>query len=435
MRIFILFTLFFSLFYSPSYSQWLDGGRQQVNVLDGNGSLIVSEDVMYLWNGQNHFQTSNNNGLTWNDPSDSIGGANPHVRKMSASNGRVYAGLNFGTGNGVPIYSTDKGITWIADTLGAPGHALGWAGMPVVSDIYTWGHWLYVKWDQPRPYSIKSFGETFKFDSLMNEGINHPTSVISKGDTLFLAGNKIYFTTDGGATWIFPKNNGYTGISGKLFVEGIRLYMIAYKAFAQPCTLFYSDDNAENWTEVDISSLAKNKDLAGNYFYPSDYFIKGKNIWFAAGSVKFNTKPNIYKSTDFGVTWTNDTLGLETSFVNGVNCFAYTNDGYLWVSPSYHNIFKQKISDPSGVTQVTEPRHEIDISPNPCQEQVSVCLPIGVYDAFEVHDILGTIIIQGINISHLTSLQINMEKVTSGSYLIRFRSKSGKVSTSVIVKE
>ena len=121
-----------AIFSNSTNSQWLDGGRAQSLDLNGNGAIYFYNGDLYLWNEQNHFQISSDNGLTWNDPKDSIGGANPHVRKMTAASGRIYAGLNFGTGNGAPIYSVDKGVNWLVDTLGAPGHALGWNGMPVV---------------------------------------------------------------------------------------------------------------------------------------------------------------------------------------------------------------------------------------------------------------------------------------------------------------
>lgn len=371
----IIFALFISISFIPLSSQWLDGGRKQSSDTKGNGGLLVHQGVMYLWNEQNHFQISMDNGKSWNDPKDSIGGANPHVKKITAASGRVYGGLNFGTGNGVPIYSTDKGVTWIADTLGAPGHALGWAGMPVVSDIYAWGHWLYVKWDQPVPHSIKAFDGKYVIDTVMNNGANQPYSVIAKGDTLFAAGSKVYYTTNGGATWIFPKNTGYSGYGGKLLVDGSRLYMFAYRAFLKPCYLYYSDDNAENWTEIDITSLTSRKVLNGDLYSPLAVFIKGNRIEFATNQEKYNSAPNIWKSDDLGKTWSNDTLGLPTTFVSGVVNFAYTSDGMLWCVRNSENIYKQKIDNGSGNSAVESDKIiQATVAPNPSREYFCIQL-------------------------------------------------------------
>lgn len=435
MKNLILFVLVSILSVSSSLAQWTEGGRAQDQALKGNGGILVHNGTMYLWNEQNHFQMSTDNGATWTDPQDSIGGANPHVKKIVAAQNRLYAGLNFGTGNGVPIYSEDKGITWTADTLGAPGHALGWAGMPVVSDIYAWGHWLYVKWDQPIPYSIKSFDSPYVFDTVMNKGVNQPSSVIAKGDTLFAAGSKIYYTVDGGATWVFPKNNGYSGYNGKLFVEGSRLYMIAYSAFQKPAYLYYSDDNAENWTQVDITSLTTKKDIAGNLLFPSAYFVKGQNIWFAAGFDHFNSQPNIFKSNDFGKTWASDTAGLPTSYVNAATGFAYTEDGYLWVVPSYNNIYKQKISNASGVEVEVSENGQFRIIPNPCSTNFSVSVPDRNVESYELRDVLGRVVSFGSGLYGLNTYEINVNGISSGVYQLLLKNKAGYLSSISVVVE
>lgn len=368
-----LWVLLIASFSSPLFAQWVDGGRKQAQSVSGNGALIVYQNVMYFWNGQNHFQTSSDNGATWKDPTDNIGGANPQVTKMSGANGRVYAGLNFGTGNGMPIYSEDKGVTWNVDTIGAPGHALGWSGLPVVSDIYAWGHWLYVKWDRPVAYSIKTIGGPYVFDPTINQGINNPYSVIAKGDTLFLAGSKVYYTTDGGKTWVFPKNNGYSGYGGKLQVDGKRLYMFAYKAFLQPCYLYYSDDNAENWTTIDITSLTSKKVLNGDLYFPTAFYIKGNRIEFAAGQDKFSTPPNIWKSNDLGKTWSTDTGGIPSTFVSGVVNFTYTPDGYLWCVPNLENIYKQKLDNGTvSVALLPDVSEKLHVFPNPSNESFTI---------------------------------------------------------------
>jgi hypothetical protein len=370
---FSLCLFFIGALASPALAQWVDGGRKQAQSLNGNGGMTIYQNVMYFWNEQNHFQTSSDNGATWNDPSDNIQGANPHVTKISGANGRVYAGLNFGTGNGIPIYSEDKGVTWKIDTIGAPGHALGWSGLPVVSDIYAWGKWLYVKWDRPVAYSIKTVGSPYVFDATMNQGANNPYSVVAKGDTLFLAGSKVYYTTDGGKKWVFPKNNGYSGYGGKLQVDGKRLYMFAYKAFLQPCYLYYSDDNAENWTTIDITSLTSKKVMNGDLYFPNAFFIKGNHIEFATGQEKFTTPPNIWKSDDLGKTWVADNSGIPATFVSGVVNFTYTPNGYLWCVPSYENIYKRKLDN--GTTNVTSLSFDfgkIDILPNPSSESFTL---------------------------------------------------------------
>ena len=215
---------------------------------------------MFFFNADNFFQKSTDNGATWIELADGSlppkgPGLNKQVTHLSAAGGRLYCGMNFGDGTGMPYYSTDGGDNWSPDTLGAPGTA---GSYHVVSDIYAWGHWVYVKWDMPHPYYIKSFDGSFALNPKMDTGAYNARSVVAKGDTLFVCSSKLYYSVDGGATWITPANNGYTQ-AGTILADGNRLYVFAgYK-----CTLIYSDDNGENWTPIDITSISNRTTFNG----------------------------------------------------------------------------------------------------------------------------------------------------------------------------
>ncbi|HEY6171975.1 MAG TPA: T9SS type A sorting domain-containing protein, partial [Candidatus Kapabacteria bacterium] len=275
-------------------------------------------------------------------------GVTKHIKVLSGANGRIYGGMNFGDGTGMPYYSSDMGETWNQDTLGAPAHALGWAGLPAVSDIYTWGHWVYVSWDSPNAYDIKTFDGPFTRNTFMSSGINHPQGRCAKGDTLFIASNKFYYTVDGGATFTTPANTGYPSVGGQLLIDGKRIYMIGREVWNGPFYIYYTEDNGENWVKIDVTSLSSRKDIGGTYYKQSAYFIKDNNMWFAFGMDKFDAPPNIWRSTDLGATWSPDTLGIPKSYVNGATGFAYSNDGTLWCAPSYQDIYKQKIDAGTG---------------------------------------------------------------------------------------
>lgn len=328
---------------STSQAQWIeDESRRQEMSVHGNGALIVNDGVLWFWNETKHFQYSTDYGTTWQDPGDEITGANPHVTHMSGSGNRVYAALNFGTGTGVPIYSSDMGVTWLPDTLGAPGNSQ--TGRPTVGTTYAWGgKWIYVKWGGPLAHSFKTFNGSYEFNTFVNEGANRPSSVVAKGDTLFLSGAKVYYTTDGGQTFVTPANNGYSGYGAQLSADGSRLYMAAYEGWMKPPHIFYSDDNAENWT--------KGPEIP----YPNLYFIRGNNMEIALNLEKFNSPPNVKFSSDGGATFVSDTLGLPTYYAPGVTGFAYTPDGTLWVSPAHQKLFKRKFDEGTGSTPtVTE---------------------------------------------------------------------------------
>lgn len=420
----LIIVLVFS-FFERVDAQWLDGGREQSATTKGNGCLLVHNGKMYLWNEENHFQVSADNGATWTNPPDNIGGANPTVARMSASGNRIYGALNFGTGNGIVIVSTDEGVTWEADTLGAPGHALGWDGMPAVSGICAFGDWLYIAWDQPVPNTIQHVGGPFVPNDTLNEGAKRPSSVVAKGDTLLMASVNFYYTTDGGATFVHPANTGYPGPGGNMLLDGNRIYYFAKKVYNKPVSLFYSDDVGDSWTEIDISSVMSRKIVNGDFYFPNAAFIKGNRIEFCTSQEKYGTPPNIWKSTDLGKTWEQDTLGIPSSFVGGVINFAYTPDGYLWVSRDHENIYKQKIT---GSTEAVK-QHIISaarIVPNPSSGPCRIeGMDITNY-SIQVVDLLGRMVRRDIQPS--ATGELDLSGLCAGLYTVRLSNHTGEIT-------
>ena len=425
-------------------AQWVEANRKQSQSVKGNGALIVHDGTMYFWNEENHFQMSSDNGATWSDPPDGISGANPHVVRMSATGDRVYAALNFGTGQGMPIYSSDRGVTWQPDTVGAPAHALGWGGLPVVSDIYAWGgKWVYVKWDQPNtPHHIKTFDGRWTPNVHMSTGGNNPTSVVAKGDTLFAAGSKVYYTVDGGATWITPANAGLTGFLGKLFLDGHRIYMFAFTQFGRPATLFYTDDNAESWKQIDVSALMNRRVINGDPYFPVAAFFKGNRIEFATALESYNSPPNVWRSTDLGTTWERDTAGLRSAYAIGVMGFAYTNDGTLWVVPSHENIYRQKID--GGVAGVRDrhvdlPYTALRVHPNPMgsSSAIELVTPVREHLRVSIADARGATVAllhDGVVEAGAQRLVWDREGVAAGLYLLRVQCGSRIATRQIIVR-
>lgn len=358
MKTLLLFLVLCSVSSNSLQAQWLDGGRAQSQPTMGNSGIFVDHNgALYFFNEENFLQKSTDNGAHWVNLSDSglpKTAFTTSFRHFSEANGRIYAGMNFGNGTGAPFYSSDAGETWVADTMGAPGHALGWNGLPAVNDIYAWGHWVYINWDGPNLIGIKTFNGPWVRNDTMAFGIGQPMQVLASGDTLFMLGGKFYYTVDGGATFYTPKNNGYYP-SFRMFKEGSRIWTCANKVWNQPFVMLYTDDNGENWNEVAVDSLASKHIINGDLVRPNAMFIKGNDFWFCVGTMAFNSPPSVWHSSDRGKTFVYDTAGLASNYVPSASEFAYTFDGSLWVVPNLWNIFRKKIDN--GIQQAQAVTH------------------------------------------------------------------------------
>lgn len=337
----LLAALLFALsFPSFAISQWTEVHRQDA-ATNGNGALYSADGKLFLWDGEHKMHRSTDNGASWVDIGETglpVAGANPHISRMSYANGRLYAGLNYGTGNGLPAYTTNDGESWVLDTVGAQKHALGWEGYAVVSDLHAWAGHLFVKWDAPDAFDIKSFDGTYQRNAFLAH--HDPQGVTSKGNTLFISSDKLYYTTDFGVTWVTPANNGYRS-GGQLLVDDERIYMLA-------SDLYYTDDDGENWTRIDMSSITSKPALLGSQSITA-YFAKGENIVIGANSEKwYNSRLNLWSSTDLGLTWVPDSNGTNPHYYATVAGLSYHSDGSLFAVSTLQSTYNRKFDDGAG---------------------------------------------------------------------------------------
>lgn len=344
MKTILLLLLVAVLTSSPANAQWQSGNREQPQRVHGNGAIISVDGVLYFWNETNHLQRSTDNGQTWinSNDTDLPPGANQHITRLTYADGRLYGNLSFGSGTGLPVYTTDGGDSWKIDTLGAPGHALGWDGRPVVSDIVAWDNHLFVKWDGPLLFDIKSFTGPFIRNQYLVK--NQPNASLKIGNTLHIMTSKLVHTTDHGQTWIEPKNVGLPAFPmGKLYADGSRIYIFGKESWTGLAHLYFTDDAGESWSKIDMSAVT-NIDGFGGKLGPTAFVAHGSTMFVATQQISLNSPPVLFESTDDGATWRIDTVGFHTAFAQSIYHLEYHDDGTVWAVPSHYNIYKKKIS-------------------------------------------------------------------------------------------
>jgi photosystem II stability/assembly factor-like uncharacterized protein len=339
-RLLALLSLLFPL---AAHADWQDGGLDQTGNVSGNGDMISVGNTLIFNNGERGIVRSTDGGATWQDAEENA--TSGWISRFAASNGKIWAARSFGTGQGMLYVSTDDGLTWLPDTVGSQPHALGWGGYAVISDMYAWDGHLFIKWDAPDAYDIRLPNGTYTRPAFLKD--HDPHSVASIGDTLFVISDKLHYTTDFGATWKTAASEGFRP-GTMLQVDGERLYMMASEGFNQPNHFFYSDDRGESWQKIDVSSMTGRQGTLG-MTNALAYFVKGPNMFLGTMALQyFGTRPNVFKSSDGGVTWQADTNGLGVPYYSSVVAFRYHSDGKIWVVPGLDNIYYQKLDDGAG---------------------------------------------------------------------------------------
>ncbi|MBS1654439.1 MAG: hypothetical protein JSU05_06330, partial [Bacteroidetes bacterium] len=216
-------------------------------------------------------------------PSTGIGGRILSIAIDPANNNNLFAG----SASGGIWKSTNGGTSWSHVNCNLPV-----LGVPAIIINPSNSNVIYA-----------GTGEVYRFDS--TSGTPNPGNTgYSVWKTRGTYGIGIIKSTDGGATWsqVFTKNTAQLfGIQSLKFDPSNSNTVYA-------CTtqgLYRSTNAGTTWSNI--------LDLT----YISDVVINGTSIVAAVGNLQ-NTMKGIYKSTNSGTTWTKITSGLPASFLGSV---------------------------------------------------------------------------------------------------------------------
>ena len=170
--------------------------------------------------------------------------------------------------------------------------------------------------------------ETLAFSNI--SAISETEAWVSMHKFNFSGGGGLYHTTDGGVTWLqsnvglifndasFPNfvhfKDASNGIAGGDFNDGY-------------FEIYTTTNGGASWTRTPESNLPAFI-TGGGYGWFDGYAAVGNNIWFGTNLGE------IYKSTDFGNTWTINTMSPEQETVYEI---AFNDDGLHGLSHVRNN--------------------------------------------------------------------------------------------------
>lgn len=375
----------------------------------GNASsMVVMGDTMIVSSTGNAYDiipgifTSTNGGVTWSSKNTILGTpASPLVK----SAGNLYTGT---WGQGVYL-SMDKGISWVAKNNGLP------SGFDVF-DLAVNNTNFYVCGIGGIFHSSDNANT---WENISLPGIVQAISIIAKGDTILssivtqtIAG--VYKSTNNGAAWSLIGNS--TGLNDTYIRKFDLFYNRIFAASSGDLgtgNIYVSPDNGISWI------AAQGLDDQGHN-YPYNFIPSGNTIFLA-------TSNGVYKSIDFGVTWSNTGCSNAQSLaIIGDTLFAGTG---------FHGIWKRGLSELIGGINDRNDNKGFTIYPNPASGIITIELQevlSPVKCTFSVFNVQGDMLIQKPLMDSITELDIS--GLEGGVYILKLTNNNYTVVKKFVKK-
>jgi len=252
----------------------------------------------------------------------------------------------------------------------------------------------------------------------------------------------LYYTTDGGITWI--DRTPYSTIKGEDRFHPLKMYFTdklhgCFTAFDQDSStqlksdgayLFKTNDGGETWsrTPIDMKSVfgvdivkfnLQNVDIIG---IDSLDFI----LYLA---YQYNSK--VVRTMDGGFTWKIMTFNSAVPKYNISRAFYKTDPNTIFIIGYENTLYRWDIDKTvSSVSEQPAPSDGITISPNP----VSTSFTISGIEGVTSVKILTSL---GIEVKQLSMVNgqwsIDVSDLASGVYFVQFRSQTGVISKPIVV--
>ena len=363
-------------------------------------SIAVSGTNIFIGTGGNGVYLSTNNGNNWSAVNTGL--TNQNIKALAANGSNLFAGTN---GGGI-FLSTNNGNNW----------------SPVNNGLGT-------------NLNILSFGIS---GTKMYAGCDF--------------GGGIFVSTNNGSSWT-PLDSGLTNTNVYAFAfSGTNIFAGTYNG------VFLSSNNGISWADVSaplsyptVRSLAVSgtnvfaaTQFSGMLFSPNTggpWAPKNNGMdstdWAMAVIVN-GTKilvgsdgGGVFESTNNGNSWVTENIGLTNTDVYslavcGTNVFAGTWGG---------GMFRQPLSQLTGISEINNPNSEILISPNPTTGIFTIHTEGTNIKEIKVFDIIGNEILSFDKLRMTQSETIDVSGFAKGIYFLQITVDSAGSPTKNVVNK
>ncbi len=389
-------------------------------------NAIVTTGDTILAGGNSGLFISTNNGNGWEWEIDQHLLSNYNIQSLLIDDTTFFAGTDGGRNAPSLFSSTDRGETWIADTLinGYNFNALIRSGPNLVAG--------------GSPYNFNSgFFKSSNEGAVWTSGIvNVDTEIvvlgIAKYESEMIAATNIGpFTSDNnGNSWSlvneFETQNGtsYKDAAGIQCVgqQGTRFWLCTNGYYPRyRGTIFFTDDNGMTWHPIADTSVPPSGMATGFLTFGSALFVA-------------TDSSGVFLSTDSGKSWTSENLGLGDSnvislAVQGNELLAGTATSGVWRRPLAQMIPASSVANEKQIPDT------ISVYPDPASSMVTISCQ-DIVGSTEVSLISET----GATVWHRTittngqPFQLDLAGVANGAYRLELRAGNVSQASKIVLQ-
>lgn len=355
----------------------------------GNELLIATDNQIYR---------SGILGDNWSPSSAGLPSSDSAMYSLMVHGSRVFAGADSAI-----YYSDDNGISW----------SLSWVTDSRVLEFAEDSSALYVVTRTAGCLKSIDNGQSW---NAANNGLQTDslTDILAVGNRLFVGSQRfgLYVSEDAGNSWLAlpviqdPFNIQEIVYNGSDIFIGLRHWPHGNHYIMR------SPDWGSSWTQINSPT-----------FYQGWSVLANTGI--AVGSAVLFAGEQVYRGSDYGVSWENYSQGSSFPY----NSFHSTDDYIFLASGDYFSpelLYRRPLSQVLGVDNSVIEESRIELYPNPASEQLEVKFPLTNSSIIQVTiaDVLGEVVLTK-RVNNTPSLKIEVANLESGSYTVSLIKEDG----------
>jgi len=357
--IFITWIIFF-IHTINLFTQWQKCDIELPDI--GIYAIAFKNEIIFAATMGNGILISTDTGNSWVEKNNGI--SDLYIRTIAINNNYIFIGTSY---DGI-FLSNDMGDNWLKKSIGLTGN--------IISSFAFSNEFVFAStWDAGVFFS-SNYGDNWfeKNNGLFNTFV---TSIAIQDSNIFAGtnGSGIYYSNDLGKNWFQSKTGISENIIIPITITGNYIFIGTYSSQQENSGFVYrSSNNGELWSrmiegipDVKINSLASLDSVIIAGTYGSGVFI----------------------STNYGETWIERNLGLETEKNKNILSIALNKEDVF--IGTWGNIFKSKLSDLiTGIHDINSTNTYLKIYPNPSNDLIFINSSENIkFNSIKIYNLLG----------------------------------------------